>query len=245
MQHRPISTSATMWFLRGFLAGGLVCGAANAASYFFWSDGWGDLLGRAPQRTEAIGFPLRAWHEEGSFGRTTVDPAALGLNLAFAAAVGLVCGAVIVARRRPLNRIVADVEKGLKAETETLRFSLRGLLGATAFAAVLAAGLRHFLARRPELLGGIYLFGPWLLVALALLPRGIAWQQRVLILTPAAALLIGVAVLCGRSLQPPVVVDKVLLGIFVCWTPPSALAAVLLTGAFLLWHSRQRRRAGT
>jgi hypothetical protein len=134
---------------------------------------------------------------------------------------------------------VDEFEASVTAVPNNFRFTTRGLLVVMTLAAVFAAGARHFLNGRPEVLGTIYLLGPWLLVTIALLPRGIAWQQRVFILVPAAFLLIVVAILSGASLQRPIEFDKVLLGIFVCWTPQSALAALGITLALVFAQKRK------
>jgi hypothetical protein len=231
------------------LGGVLVCGALNAASYFVRSDGWGNLLDLDPTRGEALGFPLQLWESGNPYGGDLVDNTALAVNIGLALLVAILCGLATLKVRQPLNEWVVQMEQNVAADQAgNLRFSLRGILLLTALIAVAAAGARHLLAGRPEVLGGINLLGPWLLVAIALLPRRIAWEQRVVILVPTTLLLIGVAVAAGASLNRPIPVDRVLLGIFVCWTPQSALAAALITVAVLIFppwrlRPRQPRRA--
>ena len=48
----------------------------------------------------------------------------------------------------------------------------------------------------------------------------------------------GVAI--GQSLTPVVEFDKILLGTFLCWTPQSVVAAVVIT-LVVLWHWRRTR----
>ncbi|MEL6109559.1 MAG: hypothetical protein AAFU85_26415, partial [Planctomycetota bacterium] len=84
---------------------------------------------------------------------------------------------------------------------------------------------------RVEVLASIYLLGPAALIALAFLPRGWQWQQRVALLTPTTIALIVAAIALGQALG--VDFDKVMMGIFICWTPQSVLGAVVLTGWLL------------
>jgi hypothetical protein len=104
-------------------------------------------------------------------------------------------------------------------------------------AALVAAGTRYALAGRAEVLGLIYLLGPWVLVLIAFLPLRVSWQRRVVILIPTALLLMAAAVAIGVSLKPGLEFDKVLLGIFICWTPQSAIAAIGLTAAIIYQHA--------
>ena len=148
-----------------------------------------------------------------------------------------VCGAVTLTQMRWLNRMVAEIEAEMSGRADRrFQFSLRGLLLATLVAGLVAAIARQ-LAARPEVLAAIYLFGPFLLVLLAMLPRGISWQQRVGLLTPATLVLIAVAVAVGNAIG--LEFDRVLLGISVCWIPQSALAAVIITVATLAVYYRR------
>lgn len=232
MLSQRIVTTPSRWFVRGLGLGILLCGALNAVSYFARSDDWGNLLGQIPASAEALGFPVLMWEQGLTYGGYFIDLPALALNMVFAVVVGLGCGTIAVRQRGRLNRLVDEFEESVTGPPNKFHFTTRDLLVVMTFAAVLAASARLFLNGRPEVLGAIYLLGPWLLVTIALLPRKIAWQQRVLILVPAALLLILAAILSGASLKRPVEFDKVLLGIFVCWTPQSALAALGIT--FLL-----------
>jgi hypothetical protein len=87
---------------------------------------------------------------------------------------------------------------------------------------------------RRELLGAIYLLGPWLLVSLALLPRRIPWQHRVGLIIPLTFGLIVFAVAVGAAVGREL--EQVIMGIYVCWTPQAMLAAAALTVALLVSH---------
>ena len=113
MSHPSIATTPTSWFLRGFFAGALFCAALNALSYFFRSDGWGNLLGTTPQHREALGFPLQIWESGNSYGGYFADYRAVLLNAAFGAAIGTVCGLIALRRRERLNRLVQEFEQTL------------------------------------------------------------------------------------------------------------------------------------
>jgi hypothetical protein len=107
---------------------------------------------------------------------------------------------------------------------------------ATALAAVVATIARHY-AARSETLIAIYTLGPALLVAIVMLPRHLSWQKRVVLIIPATVTLIAAAIAVGTAMGMEF--DKVLMGIFLCWTPQSALAAIALTASLLYIQVRQ------
>jgi len=120
-------------------------------------------------------------------------------------------------------------------QQQPIQFSLRGLLITTTVVAVAATLARNF-AARPETLIAIYALGPLALVAIAMLPRRLSWQKRVVIIIPATLTLIAVAIAVGNAMSMEF--DKVLMGIFLCWTPQSALAAIGLTATILITQAR-------
>ena len=149
-----------------------------------------------------------------------------------------ICGLSTVRHRVRLNSLVAALEKTPgQPRRSHLQFSLRGLLLATGLVALMAATARYALAGQAESLGVIYVLGPWVLVLIALLPMGLAWQRRVLILISTAVLMITAAVVVGLSLTPRLEVDKVLMAIFICWTPQCVLAAIGLLARLILQHA--------
>lgn len=240
--NQTIVTTPTRWFVRGFLVGILVTASLTAVSYFFRSDAFGNLVGTSPRNREALGFPVELWESGNTYGGYFVDYLALLVDGAFALAAGVGCGLVTLRHRVRLNRLVDEFERTTTRQAKRrVQFSMRALLLATGLAAVIAAGARYAMAGRPEVLGIIYLLGPWLLVVIAFLPLGMSWQQRVYVLIPSALLLMAAAVAIGISLDPKIEFDKVLMGIFICWTPQSVLAAVGLT-AFLILRGVDPKR---
>lgn len=235
-----IKTTPRSWFVRGALIGVLISGSLNAASYFFRSERGGNLIGITPKNREALGFPCELWENGNSYGGLFVDVWGLAVNAGFAVLLAVACGMVTVAYRAKLNRLVAELEETVTVHTrDSVQFSMRGLLVATALAALLATAGRYALAGRAEVLGFIYLLGPWVLVLIAFLPLGLSWQKRVYILIPMTLLLLmAAAAALGMSLKPSVQFDKVLLGFFICWTPQCALAAIVLTAVLIAWHVR-------
>lgn len=236
-----IATTPGRWFLRGCMIGVLICGSINAASYFFRSDHFGDLLGLYPQHREAIGFPLQVWEKGNSYGGYFADYGGLLVNSLFAIGVGCVCGWVVFAARDQLNAMVKLVEQSMNREPAKFQFTTRGLLLLTGIAAVLAAVGRYVIAGRPEALAVIYGLGPWILIAIALLPRNIAWQQRVVILVFVTIMMMGGAIFVGRSLERSLEFDRVLMGIFVCWTPQTVIAAAGVSATVLVALRRELR----
>ncbi len=237
MSTLKVSTTKASWFFRGFLAGILLMGSLNAISFFVRTGGWGSLLEGFGAGKEAIGFPFELWSSGNNYGGLLVNLTGLLLNTSMTIAISSVLGLVTLTQIGWLNRMVADIESRAEESSERkFQFSLRGLLLATVFVAMLAAMARPFSARS-EFLAGIYLFGPAALVILAILPRGVSWQQRVAIMTPAAFVLITAAMGIGSALD--VEFDKVLMGIFVCWVPQSALAALGITLGILAIYYRR------
>lgn len=233
--NQTIVTTPTRWFVRGFLVGILITASLTAVSYFFRSDGLGNLVGTTPQNREALGFPVELWESGNMYGGYFVDYLALLVDAAFALVAGVACGLVTLRNRIRLTRMVEEMEQAVaRPPRRSVQFSMRALLLATGLAAVVAAGARYAIAGRAEVLGIIYLLGPWLLVIIAFLPLAMSWQQRVYVLIPSALLLMGGAVAIGVSLEPKIEFDKVLMGIFICWTPQSVLAAVGLTTFLIL-----------
>jgi hypothetical protein len=119
-----------------------------------------------------------------------------------------------------------------------IQFSMRGIFLAMVLAAVIAA-IGRSLKPSWEILASIYLLAPLGLVLFALLPYRISWQHRCVILTPAAMAIIGVAMFIGSRIG--VDFDKVLMGIFICWTPQSALAAIGLLA--VIYHAEAKKLA--
>ena len=225
-------------FKIGFLATVLIFAALNAASWFFRSSSWGNLCGYTQTSSgEAIGFPFEFWRINQIYhgGWLFNFPVLFG-NAAIALVVSVTLG-LILKRTQPWinNRLQAhrppDTDRKPKANSAT--FSLRGLLFLTT---LLAASIALFqrLGPSPELLAGIFFGGPALLLAIAMFPSGLAWDNRAWIIVGTAGLLISAAIAIGNNLSMPF--DRVLLGIFISWVPQSVAGAGM---AFALLLTRQ------
>ncbi|MFK8115607.1 MAG: hypothetical protein AB8B91_25645 [Rubripirellula sp.] len=227
-----VADSRTRWFVRGTAVGMLVMASINAISYFFRSADWSSLIGKPKSLQESVGFPLKVWEAGNTYGGMFVDYPRLGLNILAAAMVGAVVGWITASRTDFLNGLIHHLQsESTRREPPPVQFSLQGMLVGTAFIALIAAIARNF-AARPETLIAIYLLGPTGLVALAMLPKRLSWQRRVVIIIPTTLALIAAAIAVGTRMEMEF--DKVMMGIFLCWTPQSALAAIALT-AFLLF----------
>lgn len=240
----PLSASPAKWFARGCTVGVLIIGAANALSYFFRSDGLGNLLGLHPNRIEAIGFPLEIWERGNDYNGYFVDYQSVIANMlagvVFSSMLGLWAARSIAWLNHMAQRFEMEFENA--EENIPFQFSLRGLLGATALVAVIAGLWQASAAARPELLGSILLLGPVVLVVTAMVPRNIPWQQRVAIIIPSTFALIAAAIAIGGTLVRPLEFDQVLLGVFVCWTPQTVVAAIGITTA-ILWQEHRRHHS--
>ena len=231
--------SSLRWFSRGLAVGLLVMGSVNAVSYFFRSSSWGSLVGEPELREESIGFPFKVWEAGNTYGGMFADYPMLGLNALFAVGLGSLLGLWAAFQTDTLNRWMDGLTP--TGEQRPVQFSLRGLLIATVLAAVVAMVARNFAARKETLLA-IYGLGPLILVAVAMLPRHLSWQRRIMIIVPAAYALIAAAIAVGVKLGMEF--DQVLMGIFLCWTPQSALAALGLSIAILVSQARRDTTPG-
>lgn len=241
MDGQPYADPPRRWFIRGTAVGMLLMASVNAISYFFRSGDWSSLVGRPQSLDESVGFPFKVWEAGNTYEGMYADYPMMGMNILVAAAVGSILGWLTARKTDFLNGLIQDMQEGWTPHRhQSVQFSLRGLMVATLIAAVVATFARHY-AARPETLIAIYTLGPAMLVAIAMLPRRLSWKTRVVIIIPAAYSLIAAAIAVGNALGMEF--DKVLMGIFLCWTPQSALAAVGLT-ASLLYAQVRRRTSG-
>ncbi|MEM9410901.1 MAG: hypothetical protein AAGA30_07295 [Planctomycetota bacterium] len=211
----------------------------NALSYFFRSGGVRSLV--QPRSTpQAIGFPFEVWRYGVSYGGAQIDFQSFVYNLILILSLGVVFGLVFTRYRIWLNHFVdymIELEESKLGDGSTFQFSISGMFWMTGAAAVVALLLRWAGFASPSLLLGVYLFGPSALIVLAMIPRKISWQARVVLLAPATLLLIGYAMVVGSKLQLPF--DHVMMGIFICWVPQTVIAAGCLTmGLAIRYNSK-------
>jgi hypothetical protein len=231
--------SSLRWYLRGTAVGLLLMGSANALSYFFRSSDWGSLVGEKGRLRESVGFPFEVWEAGNTYGGLFADYRMLGWNAVVALLVGSTLGIIAALKRDSFHRMLQNTKLESVGRTrQPIQFSLRGLMVATLVAAVVAMLARQF-AARSETLVAIYALGPMTLVAIAMMPHGLTWQRRIMIIVPAAYALIGTAIAVGFAMGMEF--DKVLMGIFLCWTPQSAIAAVVLTAKIIFSQYRHDR----
>lgn len=235
-----IGTSNGHWFLRGLGSGIVLVAATNAVSYFFRTPSIADLIGSDSHVIEAVGFPFEIWREDSIyFGGQFINYANVGLNFLIGLALGLVIAGIMIRWRDTFNQWIHDFEQKQTPESSTsFQFSVRSLLLTTTVVAAFMAVLTTWKGT-PEALLAIYFAGPAALVGIAMIPQNIHWHHRIVILTLTAVAMIAIAVWSGLILG--VSLDRVLLGIFVSWTPQSAFGAFLLTGAILFQLFRKKR----
>jgi len=210
----------------------MLVAASNALSYFFRTPGIADLVGSDIHVTEAIGFPFEIWREDMVYhGSLFIDYGMMGLNLVAGILLGSAFGLIALFLKPQFNQWVVEFESNnLGQQKKNLQFSVQSLLIMTTLSAMLLAALTNWKGT-PEVLIAIYFFGPALLIAIAMLPKGIHWKLRVIILSISAVAMIGIAIWSGQILGVPI--DRVLLGIFVSWTPQSAFGAFALTAGLI------------
>ena len=232
--------SPIRWFVRGTAVGVLLMAAVNAISYFFRSRDWSSLVGPTGRTEESLGFPWVVWEAGNTYGGMYADYPRLLLNAFFAIAIGSGLGCFAARKTGFLNGLLGQITMGPAREHQPIQFSLRGIMIATTMIAIAATLARHF-AARSETLIAIYALGPLALVVIAMLPRRLSWQKRVTIIVPLTFLLIAVAIAVGNAIGMEF--DKVLMGIFLSWTPQSAIAAIGLTS--WLFYALAREQSGS
>lgn len=242
-----IGTTAAHWFVRGLAGGVMLIAAGNALSYFFRTASISDLIGGHRGVTESIGFPFEIWRENSvDHGSLFIDYWMTGLNLLTGVLLGALFGMIAVKLRQHFNRWVEEFErKNSVNRSLNFQFSVKSMLLMTTIAALFIAALTRWKGT-PEVLIAIYFLGPISLILIAMMPNKIHWYHRIAILTVTAFSMIGIAIWSGLILQVPI--DRILLGIFVCWTPQSAIAAFIITVgliAQLFWNSPMPEQAGS
>ena len=205
----------------------MLVAAANALSYFFRTPSIAGLIGPGQNVTEAMGFPFEIWRENrAGYSALYVDYLQVGLNLLVGLGVGAIFGGIGLLLQSHFNRWVAEFEaKNSDLKGLSFQFSVKSLLMVTTVAALLIAALTTWNGT-PQILLAIYFLGPVILILVAMLPRKIHWYHRAVVLTVLSFAMIGIAISTGNALGVPF--DRVMLGIFVSWTPQSTFAAFLL-----------------
>lgn len=225
------------------MAGFLVAAAINALSYFYWSGGWQSLT-RPNSIPQAIGFPKEMWRFGVSHNGAMIDWSAFIINNLVAVAIGLLFAGCFLWKRKWLSQFAdAMIAEDQVKNSNRWQFSLSGMLVMTAFFASVAGLARWALGAGTEMLLAIYLFGPTALIVTAMLPKGIAWQYRVILLAPATFMTIGFAILLGSRLN--ISFDHVTLAIYICWVPQTVIAAILLTAGLAAKFAIKQRIATT
>lgn len=226
----PMPKSRLSWFANGMGMAVLLFAAINSLSYFWRTpDWWFGLTSTGGQ--QAVGFPLRIWSRAQSYPGLPLDPRGTLVNaivgLTFAFAVGFACAASTKVLNRFLSAMLEGEQQG---QGVSWQFSLKGMLVVTAIAAVVATLIRLSFGPRPGLLVAIYFLGPLFLIGLAMIPRGLNWQSRIVLLVPSTILLIAYAVYVGNKLG--LELDRIMFGVYIVWVPQTVLAAT----ALLIYH---------
>jgi hypothetical protein len=132
---------------------------------------------------------------------------------------------------KPKHRQLQFAEGAGGESSRRVQISVKGLLILMVVAAVVAMISKAAFEKRPGMLMLIFLSGPAILIMLSMVPIGLSWQQRLLILTPAAVAMLVLAVYVGRPIG--LTTDHVLMGIFVTWVPQSVFAAMAIASVHL------------
>lgn len=236
--------------LSAFLLGAfwtlLFFAALNAVSYFFRSDGFGDLVGARPQNAEAIGLPKEIWREPPHSRSEHIDGGALLFNIGVWLTVSVPGGLLVmvafgVRLTNAIIRLSIRKYRHSSQQPRRLQFSLRTLMLLTAVVAVVVAGARRSVPLRRALLGTIYLCGPWIIVTASWLSRRLVAGHRRVVVYGTITLLLAATILLGLTLPGIDDFVRVLLGVYVCWVPQCVFFGAL---ALLLVRVGLFRRCG-
>ena len=238
MSTGKFNQSVSHWIGRGFVGGFIFIAAINAVSYLFRSSSLDHLFDGRAYSGGAIGFPLEIWRNGVSYSNGPIDNLNFCINLAVAILVGAAFAFVTYLFVPRFNQWVDEFESEFEAREKTktpTQFSIKSMMMATTLIAILAAGTTHWRGTR-ELLWFVYLLGPLTLLGIAFMPRGASWQARCVLLSFAAMIVIGGAMWSGtyRGLE----FDRVLMGIFIFWTPQGAFSALALVAGYLFQRFR-------
>jgi hypothetical protein len=256
--HHETGTRRRGRFRNASVAVLLVFAALNSASYFARST-QPSLLGHDAGQ-DRIGFPLLVWSEDvrdaarfpngiwidegqpvvlfpdymtvrlGADGVVSYVAllANLSCGLISAAIIGLLAGAL--SKWQPVPRGSASAVQQPPKPSRPPQFSLRGLFALTTIVA-LVIGFDRISADRTRAVGlaAIYLLGPAALATVAALSRWRSWRVRMFAIWSTLTLLLSGAVVMGihTSLGD---FTRVLLGLFVFWTPQCVLVLALVMG---------------
>lgn len=231
--------SRLFWFFNAVVFTALVFAALNSLSYFFRSEDWGYWLSAPGSRhDEAIGFPFQIWSSSSVYPGLPLDARGVTLNALIVSVVAIIAGLVSVASAKFLNQfLLAMAENEKQEQAAKLQFSLKGMLIVTVIAGVVATLIRQSFGPRPELLLAVYFLGPTFLIVLAMIPRNLNWQSRIVLLIPSTILMIYYAIHIGGKLG--LELDRIMLGICIVWVPQTVIAAV----ALMLFHFWQFKRS--
>lgn len=231
--NQPTSKPRSYWFTQGIFVAFLLVAAMNAASYFLRSSTISPLFDGNVQANEAMGFPFEIWSTTSRHGPLYVDYSMMLLNVLVGLIIGVGFGFVSIAFSSKLERWVTEfeIQSKFRHNNPKLQFSTIGLMGATAIVGLFAGALTQW-AGTKELLWFVYLLGPTTLIAIAFLPQGIRWQSRCVIVAITAIFVVALAIWSGniRGIE----FDRVMMGIYVFWTPQSAFAAILLLAGIMI-----------
>lgn len=228
------------WFVTGVVIGVLLLSTLNSLSYFVRSSSWSGLVGKDASG-QALGFPFEIWRYGQTYGTAMHDQTAMSWNAAVALTLGAVFGLLGAYNSTWLTRFTDSMAEAESREQtkNTMQFSIRGMFLLTSASAIIVALIRSSIGARPELLWAIYILGPLFLVAMAMIPKGMSWQYRLILLTPSTLILVGFSIYIGNRLG--LEFDRVMFGVFVCWVPQTVIAAGCLTLSLALRYSHEAR----
>ena len=187
---------------------------ANCLSYFYWSSGWGNLLGTRDDQPVGIGFPLLIWHN----GFSYPDPV-LRWGYLFANILLAVIGAAAIGWCFSRIKRMDTPRSASSPRPQFFQFNIGELLLMTVVVAAVLAVAGPALDWGTAMLKTIYLVGPLLIGWLSLLLRRLPARTGDMVGLLFGLSMIVVAGIVSEQLTGIRDFTRGLMGVFVFWVP--------------------------
>ena len=212
----------------GFGWGLMLFATANCLSYFYWSRGWGNLLGTRDDQPVGIGFPLLIWHNGFYYPDPTlrVGYEVTNVVIALVAAAAIGC---CLSRKKTL---VAHSSTP-SSRPQFFQFNIGELLLMTVVVAAVLAVSGKALDWGTAILKTVYLVGPLLIGWLSLLLRRLPARIGDLVTILFGLALILTAGIVSEQLSGIRDFTRSLMGVFVFWVPQLFVFTTLIVA----WRS--------
>jgi hypothetical protein len=201
---------------------------ANCLSYFYWSSGWGNLLGTRDDQPVGIGFPFLIWHN----GFSYPDPV-MRWGYLFANILVAVIGAAAIGWCFSGIKLKGAPSSASSTRPQFFQFNIGELLLMTVVVAAVLAVAGPALDWGTATLKTVYLVGPLLIGWLSLLLRRLPARTGDMVGLLFGLAMIVVAGIVSERLNGIRDFTRGLMGVFVFWVPQLFVFITMMVG----WRS--------